>query len=191
MYEKRPTKETYRRRARWCLAHAQHTHAFTGCCECRSEVSFRKRAARNRALLRKITYKAKASFASSPPCRHSQTSSRRWIDHGQWLQNWFLRMSTCRYLAHTYTTHRSATGRHSQWVSHEWCNGYMYVCFASFMRLMNDAQWVSVTENVYLLHHSWDTHWECLPVASFMSLMNDAKCQYNWFLRMSTCGFRV
>jgi len=37
--------------------------------EClKSQVIFRKRATNHRALLRKVTYKDKASYGSSPPC---------------------------------------------------------------------------------------------------------------------------
>jgi len=42
--------------------------AATGWRTCIGWISFGKRAAQNRALLRKMTYKNKASCASSPPC---------------------------------------------------------------------------------------------------------------------------
>jgi len=56
-----------------------------GCLE--SQVIFRKRATNYRALLRKMTYKDKASYGSSPPCiafrdsRYKGVMSRVWMRH--------------------------------------------------------------------------------------------------------------
>ena len=53
---------------------------FTGwrrCIGClKLQVSFRKRAIIHRALLRKMTYKDKASYASLPPCMSSSSTVR-------------------------------------------------------------------------------------------------------------------
>ena len=45
------------------------------------QVSFRKRATNNRALLRKITYKDTASYASSPPCNTEYMNRMEYIHH--------------------------------------------------------------------------------------------------------------
>jgi len=51
-----------------------YTNTNTGwrrCIGClRLQVSFRKRTTNYRALLRKTTYKDKASYGSAPPCKH-------------------------------------------------------------------------------------------------------------------------
>ena len=57
----------------------RHPISHTGwriCIGClRLQISFRKRAIKYRALLRKMTHKDKVSYASLPPCRHS----RKWV----------------------------------------------------------------------------------------------------------------
>ena len=54
--------------------HIRVQNMYTGwqtCIGCtKLQVSFRKRAAKKMALLRKITYEDKASCAYSPPCIH-------------------------------------------------------------------------------------------------------------------------
>jgi len=66
------------------VCHAQSYHSYTGwqrpigCLKL--PVIFRKRATNYRALLRKITYKDKASYGSSPPCTcdaHNFRTSKR------------------------------------------------------------------------------------------------------------------
>ena len=57
---------------------AEPASSHTGWRRCRGclklQVSFRKRVAGYRALLRKMTYKDKASYASSPCCSHTHTT---------------------------------------------------------------------------------------------------------------------
>ena len=62
-----------------------HVDVFTGCLQLK--VSFRKRATNYWALLRKMTYQEKASYASSQPCSTMTTSER---------PSWYNRVGTSR-----------------------------------------------------------------------------------------------
>jgi len=69
-----PWKKTRALQTQFAEPASSHT-GWRRCIGClKLQVSFRKRVADYRALLRKMTYKDKASYASSPSCSHTHTT---------------------------------------------------------------------------------------------------------------------
>jgi len=92
------------------------------------QVIFRKRATNYRALLRKMTYKDKTSYASSPPCTPTPCIYVTWLIH-MWYDTFIFDM------IHSYVTWLIHIRRHSftrdmthsfvTWLIHEWHDSFM------------------------------------------------------------------
>ena len=90
-----------------------HEHRFTctgrrRCIGClRLQVSFRKRATNYRALLQKTTYKDKASYGASPPCRSCHTYSMKKSCH---TRKWAVsHLHVCNETCLIYMSHLQVT----------------------------------------------------------------------------------
>ena len=100
----------------------------TGCHQ--SQVIFRNRATNYRSLLRKMTYKDKASYGSSPPCicraeinpRGEFSTQKKWLTPGQrengrekkLLVNIILRFNVPQ-ISHTYCTYATKGANTQKW----------------------------------------------------------------------------
>jgi len=114
------------------------------------QIIFRKRATKYRALLRKMTYKDKGSYESSPPCMcYESGHTIEWVTLHVWMSHVTLMNESC----HTY-----------EWVM-------SHVCLSHVTCMTNDqvntlqrinACTISQVTHEWVKSHIWMGYFKCM-----------------------------
>ena len=100
------------------------------------QVMFLKRAINSRALLRKMTYKDKASYGSSPPCTRITHIQRVWQNM---LQNNTETRSVAVYV-HKYVRTQTHKHIHTHMYVYTHTHTHTYVCIPPILRERRNVQ---------------------------------------------------
>ena len=127
-------------------------------------VTFCKRVTNYRALLRKMTYKNKASYGSSPPCANEPSFEWLWhvlsvCDTHPWVMSnmWIRHVTHMNVSCHTYAWVRSHMWRRHVMQMHESCDT---------LKGVMPHRWISHVTHVHeschpyewVMSHTWRSH---------------------------------